>query len=77
MNKELVDSIKWIVPPSCVGDIVIIEEATVLNNPTEGVVILLYRSGDTALGLAIGAIDAINLAAMLNKAAQEINNKAN
>lgn len=77
MSKSLVDAIKWVVPPSCVGDIVVVEEATVLNNPTEGVVILLYRSGDTALGLAIGATDAINLAAMLNKAAEEINNKAN
>jgi len=77
MMQQLIDKINWIVPPTEIGDIVIVEEATVLNNPTEGVVMLLYRSGNTVQGLAIGAIDAVNLAAMLNKAAEQINNKAN
>lgn len=77
MSKELVERVNWVVPPSFVGDIVIVEEATVLNNPTEGVIVMLYRSGETAQGLAIGVADAVNLAAMLTKAADQIKNKAN
>lgn len=77
MSKELVDSIKWIVHPTFIGDIAIAEEATVLNNPVEGVIIILYRSGDVAQGLAMGVVDAVNLVEMLNKGIEQIKNKAN
>lgn len=77
MSKELVDSIKWIVPPKFIGDIAVAEEATVLNNPVDGIIIMLYRSGDVAQGVAMGMVDAVNLVEMLNKGIEQIKNKAN
>lgn len=77
IERDLINSIAWSEQPTIFNPIHVWEEGVVLRDNTEGVILIIHRSGDVVFGSALGIDGAKKLAEGLLAAVENINNKAN